>query len=139
MDSCDENLPPNESPRILILCDFDGTVSTKDTVNRLVREHLISPEWRYHVKRYLRGDIGSREVYKELAPFMSMTQEQFERFVRDHAALDPDFPTFLRWAKELKLDVKIVSDGFDRTIETLSRIPDQKTGCAFRLSPFDQD
>ena len=27
------------NPRILILCDFDGTVSTKDTVNRLVREH----------------------------------------------------------------------------------------------------
>ena len=46
--------------RILILCDFDGTVSIKDTVNRLVRNHVTSPEWRFPVKQYFRGEIGSK-------------------------------------------------------------------------------
>ena len=109
------------NPRILILCDFDGTVSTKDTVNPLVREHATSPEWRYYVKRYMLGEIGSREVYQAVAPLMKMTRADLDAFVLKHAALDPGFPQFLKWAEERGIDVKIVSDGFDATIETLFR------------------
>ncbi len=108
-------------PRSLILCDFDGTVSVKDTVNRLVRDHLTDPRWRFHVKRYMRGEIGSLEVYRALAPLMRMTRDSLERFVLEHAQLDPKFPDFLRWAHSRGIDVKIVSDGFDATIETLFR------------------
>ncbi len=105
--------------RILILCDFDGTVSTKDTVNRLVQEHVRTPDWRYHVKRYMRGDMGSKAVYEAVAPIMRLKPGQIEDFVSRNAALDPEFPTFLRWAGERNIDVKIVSDGFDLTILTL--------------------
>ena len=108
-------------PKILVLCDFDGTVSTKDTVNRLVREHITSPEWRYHVKRYFIGEIGSRGVYDAVAPLMRMTRRSIEDFVVLHASLDPDFPRFLAWARDRGIDVKIVSDGFDLTIRTLFR------------------
>lgn len=107
--------------KILILCDFDGTISIKDTVNRLIRSHLTSPDWRFHVKRYMLGEIGSKAVYEAVAPLMSMTVEQLERFVLDHAALDPAFPAFLEWAGKQGIDVKIVSDGFDGTIHTLLR------------------
>ncbi|MEI6135263.1 MAG: HAD-IB family phosphatase, partial [Desulfomonile sp.] len=105
--------------KTLILCDFDGTVSIKDTVNRLIRSHISDPSWRYYVKRYLRGEIGSREVYKAVAPMMRMTRPEFERFVLEHAELDPFFPRFLTWARDNNIDVKIVSDGFDETIRTL--------------------
>jgi len=105
--------------RTLILCDFDGTVSTKDTVNRLVREHLTDPQWRFHVKRYMLGEIGSKAVYEAVAPFMSMTREKLVDFAREHASLDPSFPPFLDWTRRHGIDVKIVSDGFDATIETL--------------------
>ncbi|MBI4963069.1 MAG: HAD family hydrolase [Desulfomonile tiedjei] len=108
-----------KTPRILILCDFDGTVSTKDTVNRLVRDHLTDPEWRFQVKRYFRGEIGSLAVYRAIAPMMRMTQEDLEKFVLSHASLDPHFPHFLQWASENGIDVKIVSDGFDATIKAL--------------------
>ena len=98
--------PPSQT---LILCDFDGTISTKDTVNRLVREHLADPQWRFHVKRYMRGEIGSRAVYEAVAPLMRMTAAQLTEFVANHAALDPGFPTFLSWAASRGIDVKIVS------------------------------
>lgn len=107
--------------RVLFLCDFDGTISTKDTVNRLIREHLENPEWRFQVKRYLRGEIGSREVYERVAPMMRMSQRDLDTFVGNHALLDPHFASFLEWAKSLGADVKIVSDGFDITIKTLFR------------------
>lgn len=103
----------------LVLCDFDGTVSVKDTVNRLLRSHISDPQWRYHVKRYLRGDIGSKAVYEALAPLMRMTRLDFERFVLEHSELDPYFPQFLEWSRNSNIDVKIVSDGFDETIKTL--------------------
>jgi 2,3-diketo-5-methylthio-1-phosphopentane phosphatase len=123
--SCPSNSDPSSSPKeavaakTLILCDFDGTVSIKDTVNRLIRSHISDPYWRYYVKRYLRGEIGSREVYKAVAPMMRMTRPEFERFVLEHAELDPFFPRFLIWARDNNIDVKIVSDGFDETIRTL--------------------
>jgi 2-hydroxy-3-keto-5-methylthiopentenyl-1-phosphate phosphatase len=107
------------TPRVLVLCDFDGTVSTKDTVNRLIREHLTDPSWRFQVKRYLRGEIGSREVYEALGPMMKMSRQDLARFVDNHARIDPDFPEFLAWAGRNNIDVKILSDGFDATIETL--------------------
>ncbi len=111
----------DDKPRVLILCDFDGTISTKDTVNRLIRSHLQDPEWRYHVKRYLIGDTGSKGVYQAVAPMMRMTQRDLDRFVSEHAELDPHFPEFLAWATDVGIDVKIVSDGFDATIRTLFR------------------
>ena len=111
----------HQGQNTLILCDFDGTVSTKDTVNRLIREHLDAPDWRFHVKRYMRGEIGSREVYKAVAPLMSISESDLDEFVTRHAELDPCFPSFLRWADERGIDVKIVSDGFDATIRTLFR------------------
>ncbi|MEI8183781.1 MAG: HAD-IB family phosphatase [Desulfomonile sp.] len=125
MKSC--TLPDNNSiethskHKILILCDFDGTISTKDTVNRLVREHLSAPEWRFHVKRYMRGEIGSREVYKAVAPLMRMSQSDLNEFVNRHAALDPYFIDFLQWARNRGIDLKVLSDGFDATIRTLFR------------------
>ncbi len=109
------------APSTLILCDFDGTISVKDTVNRLIQDHVVSPEWRYHVKRYLRGEIGSKGVYQAIAPLMHMTTADLDRFVDDHAELDPAFPAFLQWAQTAGIDVKIVSDGFDATINTLFR------------------
>lgn len=105
--------------RVLILCDFDGTVSTKDTVNRLVRSHVNDPEWRFHVKRYLRGDTGSKGVYEAVAHMMRMNQDDLDKFVSEHAELDPHFPAFLDWARSQDIDIKIVSDGFDATIKTL--------------------
>ena len=109
------------SERLLVLCDFDGTVSVKDTVNRLVRSHVTSPEWRFHVKRYFRGEIGSWGVYQALAPLMLMTRANLDSFVKEHAELDPAFPAFLEWARGRGVHVKIVSDGFDATIEALFR------------------
>lgn len=109
----------NEKSRVLILCDFDGTISTKDTVNRLIRSHLEDPEWRFHVKRYLRGDTGSKGVYQAVAPMMRMNQQDLDRFVFQHAELDTHFPEFLDWANSQGIDIKIVSDGFDATIKTL--------------------
>jgi 2-hydroxy-3-keto-5-methylthiopentenyl-1-phosphate phosphatase len=107
--------------KTLVLCDFDGTVCSKDTVNRLIREHIASPEWRFHVKRYLRGEIGSKDVYEAIAPLMRMTHRELDDFVLNHAVLDPGFPQFLAWAGNHGVDVKIVSDGFDATIKTLLR------------------
>jgi 2,3-diketo-5-methylthio-1-phosphopentane phosphatase/HAD superfamily hydrolase (TIGR01509 family) len=113
--------PTEETPRArtLILCDFDGTVSTTDTVNRVVRDHIISEEWRYHVKRYLRGEIGSKTVYEAVGPLMRMDRDSFREYALRIAKLDPAFPAFLQWARTRGIDVKILSDGFDVTIETL--------------------
>ena len=111
----------NTFERPLMLCDFDGTVSVKDTVNNLIRSHVTSPEWRYHVKRYFRGEIGSCGVYEAVAPLMRMTLADLEGFVKEHAELDPAFPAFLEWAHGRGVAVKIVSDGFDAAIEALLR------------------
>lgn len=114
-----ENPDRQPARRTLILCDFDGTVSTADTVNRVIRHHVTSPEWRFPVKQYLRGDIGSKGVYEGVAPLMRIDRDEYPAFALRLASLDPGFPRFLEWARRRGIEVKIVSDGFDLTIDSL--------------------
>ena len=108
--------PDKQAPSVLILCDFDGTVSRTDTVNKLIRQHVVDPGWRFHVKRYMRGEIGSKSVYEAAGPIMRMTRHQLDTFAKSFAELDPGFPPFLEWARSHSLDVKIVSDGFENDL-----------------------
>ncbi len=112
--------------KILILCDFDGTISVKDTVNNLIRRHATSNDWMIHVEKYQRGELGSAGVYRAIEPMLKIDQKDLDLFVLEHAQIDPSFDYFLKWTSERGIDVKVISDGFDATINTLFRNHDIK-------------
>jgi len=104
--------------RVLVITDFDGTLCTVDMGNRILN-HFTRDGWQGIDDAYLRGDIGSKTAYTQIAPFLKGTPEEMADYARRNGGIDPYFGEFLRFAGDCGIDVQIVSDGLDLYIEAI--------------------
>lgn len=102
----------------LILCDFDGTISIRDTGYLLVNRFSLG-EWQTIDREYREGKIGSKEAYSSIAKMLNGDEASVLRYLRRHSDIDPHFKTFYRYCLEHGIDVKIVSDGLDFYIRAI--------------------
>jgi 2-hydroxy-3-keto-5-methylthiopentenyl-1-phosphate phosphatase len=102
----------------LILCDFDGTISVRDTGYLLVNQ-FTSGNWEGIDQDFREGKIGSREAYSRIARILKGDESTILRFVREHSTIDPSFPVFYQYCREKGIDIKIVSDGLDFYIKKI--------------------
>ncbi len=107
--------------RKLILCDFDGTVSVRDTGYVLVNQ-FTSGNWEGIDRDFRDGKIGSREAYSRIAKILKGDESTVLRFVQEHSDIDPSFPAFYQYCREKGIDIKIVSDGLDFYIKKILEI-----------------
>ncbi|HVO66875.1 MAG TPA: MtnX-like HAD-IB family phosphatase [Syntrophales bacterium] len=107
-----------KSSGILVLCDFDGTVSTVDMGNEVLNR-FTGEGWEEIDRAYCAGVIGSRVAYMQVAPIFKGTQSQMLEFVSNSGAIDPHFPAFYKFCKDKQVDLKIVSDGLDFYISAI--------------------
>ncbi len=102
---------------IVILCDFDGTISTKDVTDALL-EKFSSPEWEEIEEAWQEGLINSRECMAEQYALVRASEEEIDDFLAT-IEIDPHFPAFLTFCRENDHPLTIVSDGFDYYIERI--------------------
>jgi len=105
--------------RLLVVCDFDGTVCSVDMGNIFLE--YFAEEWEEIDRSYSTGEIGSRAAYRRIAPLFRANRSQVLDFVLRRERLDPFFPEFLSFCRGRKIDLKIVSDGLDIYIEAILR------------------
>jgi len=98
--------------KTLILCDFDGTVTTRDMGYELLNR-FSSGDWESIDREFCEGKIGSKEAYSRIENLFLGSEQEILDFVRTHSDIDSTFPEFYRSCKKSGMDVKIVSDGFD--------------------------
>jgi 2,3-diketo-5-methylthio-1-phosphopentane phosphatase/HAD superfamily hydrolase (TIGR01509 family) len=112
----------------LVLCDFDGTISTED-LGYILLTHFSSGDWETIDRQFREGKIGSREAYTQIARILRGNESGLYRFIEQHSSIDPSFSSFYLACREAGIDVKIISDGLDFYIRTvldihhLSEIP----------------
>lgn len=122
--------------KTLFLCDFDGTISTRD-MGYLLLNHFSRGDWESVDREFTQGRIGSKEGYARIEKIFKGKREEIIRFVKNHSDIDPFFPLFFEHCQRWGIDLKIVSDGFDFYIETLldlhhlTRIPYFANRCHF--------
>lgn len=106
------------SPKILIITDFDGTITTVDLgsqfIFKFVTESLADIE-----KEFAKGKIGSRIAYKRIAERLKGSREEILKHVLAIERLDPYFLEFCSLCRNKGIDIKIVSDGFDFYIDAI--------------------
>lgn len=108
-------LPP------LVICDFDGTVSSRD-VGHEVLKHFSGSRWDEIDAAYRKGEMGSMDAYSVIASFIRIDPDELRSFLDGHSELDPAFKKFYGFCLDAGIDIKIVSDGLDYYIrEILSR------------------
>ena len=107
-----------EKPRMLVLCDFDGTVSTVDMGNEILNR-FTDKGWEEIDRAYCAGEIGSRIAYTQVASLFRGSRSQMPDFVSSREKIDPHFLEFYRFCQSKGVDLKIVSDGLDFYIDAI--------------------
>lgn len=106
--------------RMLVLCDFDGTICTVDMGNEILNR-FTDEGWEEIDRAYCAGEIGSRDAYSQVVSLFKGTKAQMLEFVSASEKLDPHFPEFYSFCREKGVDIKIVSDGLDFYIDSILR------------------
>lgn len=103
----------------VIQCDFDGTISLKDTTDSLLNSYGL-PGWEDLEDAWENGEIGSRECMQKQVALLEMSPEQLDASLAQ-LHIDPGFTTFLQSAQHQGLPFFVVSDGLDYAITTILR------------------
>jgi len=102
----------------VIFCDFDGTITKEDTIDKLLEKHA-SDEWLEIEKLWEEGIIGSKEcLEKQIKCINYLSEKKFKDFI-DSIEIDEHFADFIERVKSRKIDFYIVSDGFDLIIDSI--------------------
>ena len=104
-------------PRLLIACDFDGTVTRADTLVEILNRYG-DPDWRAIQERVLAGEVSIRRGLElEMGTVRAGAEEL--RAVLSSVEPEPTFPSFLRGMRSRGIPLVVLSGGFDLCVETV--------------------
>lgn len=110
-----------ENPLALtFLVDYDGTICLSQVTDVLMEVHVDHDAWQALDERYLRGEIGSREELTQLVAWLPPEREP----VLATAAAQPHDETFVGFvalARQVGVEIEIVSDGYGFYVEPALR------------------
>lgn len=107
----------SETQSPILFIDFDGTISKRDVIDRIL-DQFADSRWLETEEKWLSGKIGSRQCLREQFSFVRALPEELNEFL-DTLELDEGILPLLRFCEEAIIDVHIVSDGFEYYIRRL--------------------
>lgn len=100
----------------VIFCDFDGTITKEDTVDKLLSTYA-NDKWLEVEELWQNGEIGSRECLEsQIDCIDNISEEQFAEFINSQE-IDEYFIELFNKVKRHNLDFYVVSDGFNAVIK----------------------
>lgn len=103
---------------MLILCDFDGTITTQDVTNFLL-DHFTGTGWRDTVlPRYWAGEMNHFQLMRELYASLRQAEPELLAVSRD-IKFRANFDRLVGYCREKKYSLSVVSGGLDFYIRSL--------------------
>jgi len=105
----------------IIYCDFDGTITKEDSVNKFL-SLFADKKWLEVEDKWINGEIGSRQCLLEQVNLVpELPQDALKEYINS-IEIDDYFVPFYNFLKKQGYELVILSDGFDLFIkETLER------------------
>lgn len=98
-----------------IYCDFDGTITKKDSVNEFFE--LYAPNWMDSENLWIEGKISSREnAIIQVGLLKNISQRQLDDYINS-IEIDDYFLDFVDYVNFKNIKLTILSDGFDLFIK----------------------
>jgi HAD superfamily phosphoserine phosphatase-like hydrolase len=102
---------------MLILCDFDGTITMQDVTN-LIWDHFIGPSWRGDLlTSYKRGHISHLKIMVDGYKLVRASRQALLEHVRPLVSLRPGFDALRAHCQARDWPLAVVSGGLDFYIE----------------------
>jgi 2-hydroxy-3-keto-5-methylthiopentenyl-1-phosphate phosphatase len=103
-----------------IVCDFDGTITERDTLDLVV--HRYAPEVWDRVEQRLRaGEVDLLQAMQEEFTAVRATEAEVVAYVLENVLIRPGFARFVDWVEEGGHDLVVVSAGFRVLIDPILR------------------
>jgi 2,3-diketo-5-methylthio-1-phosphopentane phosphatase len=105
----------------LVMCDFDGTVTTVDSMDALAKKYCRKDEWKKIASGLHRGTLNLFEAMNRELRCVKVSAEEFDDFILDSVDLTPGFEPFIERLSAARQDLLIISGGFTRTIRLVMK------------------
>ncbi|RID87799.1 2-hydroxy-3-keto-5-methylthiopentenyl-1-phosphate phosphatase [Mesobacillus zeae] len=97
----------------VIFCDFDGTVTEKDNIVRIMNE-FAPPGWENLKEEVLTGRMTIKEGVGAMFSLLPTARKaEISEYAIKHAIVRPGFSEFVAFTREEKIPLYIVSGGID--------------------------
>lgn len=100
---------------IAILVDFDGTITSEDTNDKIVRAYGNKKVMEVN-KLYNDGDINLIDLFKRIFNEIRLSEEEYVDFIINNFELSSGFLEFYNFTKSNDIPIAIISGGFDNGI-----------------------
>jgi 2-hydroxy-3-keto-5-methylthiopentenyl-1-phosphate phosphatase len=101
---------------LLIACDFDGTITRRDTLHLIVGEFGTRGLWEAIEPRLRAGEVTLEQAMQEEFATVRATPAQVRDLVLREAGLREGFPEFVAWAEDRGHRLIVFSSGFRSVI-----------------------
>jgi 2,3-diketo-5-methylthio-1-phosphopentane phosphatase len=101
---------------MLLLLDFDGTLTDVDTLDLLVAEHAPAI-WLEAEQALTSGSMTLNEVIAFEFAHVRSTLDEALQVLRDRVSLRPGLPDLVTFCRERFIDAVVISSGFHELIE----------------------
>lgn len=107
---------------MIILCDFDGTITNYDTLDYIIQLHYGNLQQQKLEKNIINGKIENDVQLRNLLNDMGYSIDDIisklsERFDKTNDLIDPTFINFYNKCKNSNLEFYIISSGFKKIIQ----------------------
>ena len=104
--------------RILVQCDFDGTITVED-ISFLILDEFTGLAWRKELDEYLQGKLTVNRFNAGAFSRVKASHAELVRFVREKSIVRPGFAELLQVCRDKDFRFVIVSNGMAFYIETI--------------------
>jgi 2,3-diketo-5-methylthio-1-phosphopentane phosphatase len=104
---------------LFIACDFDGTITARDTLHVIVETYGERRLWDDIEPRLRRGEITIEEAMQEEFASVRATADEVRQLVLRDAPIRPGFAELVRWAEQDGHPVLVISSGFRSVIDAV--------------------
>jgi len=101
----------------IILFDFDGTITKRDTTDAVL-EAFAAPPWQEIEEEWVTGRIGSRECMSRQLALVNASENELNDLL-DGLEIDEHFLGLLDYCASNNIAAHIISDGFDYFIKRI--------------------
>ena len=105
-------------PPPLLICDFDGTITTEDIGDALC-DRFADPAWRDLDAAWLRGELSLPEAQRQMWSLVRASREELLAHARAVGAFRDGAEELFAAARRGDIELVIASGGFDLYIDAL--------------------
>ena len=105
---------------LLIACDFDGTVTSQDTLVEIL-DRYGSPAWRQVQDEVVAGTLSIREGLQSQMHSVRADAQELELLLKERVAVAPSFTPFFETMRRKGIPVILLSGGFDLCVEIVMK------------------